>query len=61
VRVNAISAGPFLTDASNAWSEADRQSAELCRPFGAARGNRHNGTFAGEPGFKLHDRRHYPL
>jgi NAD(P)-dependent dehydrogenase (short-subunit alcohol dehydrogenase family) len=27
VRVNAISAGPFLTDISKAWSEADRQSA----------------------------------
>jgi NAD(P)-dependent dehydrogenase (short-subunit alcohol dehydrogenase family) len=27
VRVNAISAGPFLTDISKAWSEVDRQSA----------------------------------
>ena len=27
VRVNAISARPFLTDISKAWSEADRQSA----------------------------------
>jgi NAD(P)-dependent dehydrogenase (short-subunit alcohol dehydrogenase family) len=31
VRVNALAAGPFLTDISNAWSEEARQSSDNAR------------------------------
>jgi NAD(P)-dependent dehydrogenase (short-subunit alcohol dehydrogenase family) len=62
VRVNAISAGPFLTDISKAWSEADRQSARNSagRP-GRPEEIVTTALLLASPCFKLHDRRHYPL
>ena len=62
VRVNAISAGPFLTDISKAWSEEAREtSPNSLGPTGTTGRDHHYRSLSGKPGVQLHDRRHRPL
>ena len=61
VRVNTISAGPFLTDIAKAWPEEAREAVQQrARPPRPSRGGGHHRPLSGQPGLILHHRRHRP-